>query len=455
MELSGQYIYALTLCGILLILFVVRQILSVAYTWCRIIFLLFLRLFSYTFVIHRHRWLGPWTIDLIFSRTIYLVANLLCLLMPSVSRAELASRAGSLAAINITPLFLSIHLDFLADALGQPLGTIQEVHKSAGVMTFALLTLHVCLLVDLEAVPGLYVMMASISAAVMVLLGMTPLRRRLHELADKSHKALAITMAFSTWQHISTITHVHQWLLYTAAGVICLVHAVQVCLFLRRNVCWGKPFPRAHVTSDGSIVRIVLCLPRPVKIDAGQYISLSMISSTIGFWSWVQSHPFTITSWSLRRQDELELCVQCRSGLTLRLLQSGERTFLAFFSGPHGRSHSLKAAKSVLMLTTDFGIVAVLPYLKKITVNYECRVHMVWHVKRLSDFAPLVTLLNEYLRDHTLRNVRRILQISVYNERGVHNEGFGYHGRVNMLACAPDIADIMKSEVDGEFITEL
>ena len=81
--------------------------------------------------------------------------------MPSVSRAELASRAGSLAAINITPLFLSIHLDFLADALGLPLKIVQEVHKSAGVMTFALMTLHVCLLVDLEVVPGLYVMMVS------------------------------------------------------------------------------------------------------------------------------------------------------------------------------------------------------------------------------------------------------------------------------------------------------
>ncbi|KAH7009424.1 uncharacterized protein B0I36DRAFT_401857 [Microdochium trichocladiopsis] len=133
----------------------------------------------------------------------------------------------------------------------------------------------------------------------MAVLSIVPLRKHLYEVADKTHKALAIIIAFSTWQHISTAAYVQQWLLFTLIGMIGLVHAVQFLLFLYRNTRWGKPFPKADIIIDGVIVRIVLQLPRPIKIDAGQYISLSIMSPALGYWSWAQSHPFTITSWSL------------------------------------------------------------------------------------------------------------------------------------------------------------
>ncbi|KAH7032584.1 uncharacterized protein B0I36DRAFT_205301, partial [Microdochium trichocladiopsis] len=395
-------VYALSLCGILIALFIARQVLPLIYIWCRALFLLVLRLFSYTFIINRHRWAGPWTISLILGRGIYVVSNAVCLLLPQPSRTELASRAGYLAATNITPLFLSFHLDFLANSLGLSRKTTQEVHKAAGVMTFALLLLHVSLSLDLEEVLDLCRIMVSTSVGLMAVLSIVPLRKHLYEVADKTHKALAVIIAFSTWQHISTTAYVQQWLLFTLIGMIGLVHAVQFLLFLYRNIRWGKPFPEADIIKDGVIVRIVLQLPRPIKIDAGQYISLSIVSRALGYWSWAQSHPFTITSWSPLKQDKLELYVQCRGGLTLQLLKEGVRNHLAFFSGPYGKSHSLKEAKCVLMLTTDFGIIAVCPYLKKITATHKCRAHLVWHVKRLSEFAPLVALLNNYLQDPTL-----------------------------------------------------
>ena len=41
------------------------------------------------------------------------------------------------------PLFAGPHLSFLADVLGFRLGTYRLVHRSAGVMSFALLLFHI------------------------------------------------------------------------------------------------------------------------------------------------------------------------------------------------------------------------------------------------------------------------------------------------------------------------
>ncbi|KAJ6000915.1 hypothetical protein N7481_001324 [Penicillium waksmanii] len=61
----------------------------------------------------------------------------------------------------------------------------------------------------------------------------------------------------------------------------------------------GHGAPRAFVsfTPDGSLAhpklrkaaQIRVILPRPIKIDAGQYINLW--TPSVGFWSWIQTHP--------------------------------------------------------------------------------------------------------------------------------------------------------------------
>jgi len=51
-----------------------------------------------------------------------------------------------------------------------------------------------------------------------------------------------------------------------------------------------------------------------MQVKPGQYINLWIPS--IGFWSFTQSHPFVVTSWSEWRQDILELFVEPQKGLT-------------------------------------------------------------------------------------------------------------------------------------------
>ena len=52
-------------------------------------------------------------------------------------------RAGSLAVVNMVPLFAGAHLAFFADRLGISLRAVRVVHRSADFMAFSLVLLHV------------------------------------------------------------------------------------------------------------------------------------------------------------------------------------------------------------------------------------------------------------------------------------------------------------------------
>jgi NAD(P)H-flavin reductase len=143
-------------------------------------------------------------------------------------------------------------------------------------------------------------------------------------------------------------------------------------------------------------VKINLKLPRPIKFEPGQYICLWIPS--IGFWAFLQSHPFTVTSWSKEKQDSVDLLIQPREGLTQRLLDYSKRhrnsdqtdkVCPAFFTGPHGISASVGNYETVLMFATGFGIATQLPYLKKLIYGYNTctnqtrRVHLVWQLETI------------------------------------------------------------------------
>lgn len=127
---------------------------------------------------------------------------------------------------------------------------------------------------------------------------------------------------------------------------------------------------RAFFTHAHGTVKIRISLSKPLKVDPGQYINLWIPS--ISFWSFLQSHPFMVTSWAGGRQDTLELFVEPRRGLTRELLRHAEtdgeggaaNARLVLFSGPHGFSAAVGDYENVLMVAGGFGIAAHLPYLK-------------------------------------------------------------------------------------------
>lgn len=108
-----------------------------------------LKHFTYPYLLHRHRILGPWSRAGVMIQLAYLAVNLFCVLVElsgtglRVSSFSAAGRrAGTLAEVNMIPLLAGPHFAFLADRLGLSLKTIRRVHRSAGWMTATLVLLH-------------------------------------------------------------------------------------------------------------------------------------------------------------------------------------------------------------------------------------------------------------------------------------------------------------------------
>jgi ferric-chelate reductase len=106
--------------------------------------------FTYPYLLHRHRILGPWSRAGVVIQLAYLAVNLFCVSVVELSWnglrtanfSDAGRRAGTLAEVNMIPLLAGPHLSFLADRLGLSLKAIRGVHRSAGWVTAALVLLH-------------------------------------------------------------------------------------------------------------------------------------------------------------------------------------------------------------------------------------------------------------------------------------------------------------------------
>jgi NAD(P)H-flavin reductase len=137
-----------------------------------------------------------------------------------------------------------------------------------------------------------------------------------------------------------------------------------------------------------------LRLSKPLMMDAGQYINLWIPS--VSFWSFLQTHPFTVISWDAKGQDTLDLLIEPRRGLTRELLNHAKKGYtinpLVMFSGPHGIKVPMGEYESVLMVASGFGIAAFVPHLKKLIYAYNIhavrtrRIHLVKPILKYSRF---------------------------------------------------------------------
>lgn len=162
-----------------------------------------------------------------------------------------------------------------------------------------------------------------------------------------------------------------------------------------RNRAFRHGRSRALITQPHGAVKINIHLSKAVKVEPGQYINLWIPS--VSFRSFLQSHPFVITSWADGWQDTLELVVEARKCLTRELLSHAETEgpgdaktscWVLFSgphgSGPHGRSAAVGDYKNVLMIADGLGIAVHLPYLKRLIHGYNARkvrtrrIHLVW-----------------------------------------------------------------------------
>lgn len=229
----------------------------------------------------------------------------------------------------------------------------------------------------------------------LVLLTMPFLRRRSYELFLRLHQALAVGAAFCTIMHLLS-TDWSRWILMYAYGGVCgALTLFQVGRIVYRNKQMGSPWPRLSIVNNHGSIGATVWASRPLDIDAGQWIDVWVPSVSL-----LSSHPFTVTSWSPSPERGFELLIQKRNGFTEHLLrrsddQAGQSFPLrALFSGPHGLSVPVWDFECVLFFASNFGIAAVLPYLKKLMhgrmerKSKTRRVRLVWHVDNIGRQPP-------------------------------------------------------------------
>lgn len=371
----------------------------------------------YRYVLHRHRLIGPWSLAGVLLQLIYIAGNMTCFSLGGshvetqispLSRAGL--RAGTLSVINLIPLFASPHLDTLADLLGVTLTTVRQMHRSVGVMAVLLTVFHVIVAVvtrssfALSLVQNQFAVIVSVQFSIpclssclpqgasslgcVVLLSLPLFRRPSYELFLRGHHALSTLGIFAIWRHLPPDRPIPRCSLYVLAGLFAFLSLVQAGFIFYQNGLFRSGHSQAYVKHDYGALKLRMQCRKPLKIKAGQHINLWIPS--VSFWSFLQSHPFVVISWSEKPQDQLDLLIEPRRGLTRELLnhaKSGQEMYSpVLFSGPHGRSVGIDGYEQILMIASGFGIAAHLPYLKQIIHGYNARqlctrrVHLVWQV---------------------------------------------------------------------------
>lgn len=164
---------------------------------------------------------------------------------------------------------------------------------------------------------------------------------------------------------------------------------VQSGLFVRTNGLFRYHYSRANISQAGGAVRIRIHSQRRLRIKTGQYINLWI--PFVSFWSFTQSHPFVVISWAAGEQDNLDLFIEPRRGLTRDILYHAKNSHvfnpLVMFSGPYGKSVSMEGYETILMVASGFGIAAQLPYLKRLIHGYNARevrarrIHLIWQIE--------------------------------------------------------------------------
>ena len=102
----------------------------------------------YLYVLRRHRLIGPISREDLLYQTCYWGVTAACNIISVQSMLQASSRAGTLSAIHLIPLFFSGRLNHVADLLGLSLYTFHRIHRSIEIMAVTQGLLHVLILVQ-------------------------------------------------------------------------------------------------------------------------------------------------------------------------------------------------------------------------------------------------------------------------------------------------------------------
>ncbi|KAM7182724.1 ferric reductase [Rhypophila sp. PSN 637] len=369
---------------------------------------------SYIRILRRFKHIGPWHINTIFLLAFLIGLNVYLTFFNGffnlVSVKETSARAANLSLINVVPVIAGPSQSFLASPFGLSLRSFRKIHRSLALLSLLLVLVHV--------------------AAAMLPKGLSLF---LNESAKSVEEAKAV-------QEVAGKGN---------AVIINLKDIVQE----RLNREFHEKRLDKQIRLNHDIIQIVLELSRPVRVTEGQYIGLWI--PAVGKFSFLQVHPFMVTSWSEGDSRQLRLLVEPRHGWTKKLLQytrihSNQARCRALFTGPYGVRVPTRNYGIVLLVASSLGIVGQIPYLKQLIHDYNVcrtrtrRIHLLTVVDLAFVFEEI---LNEVLIEDTLDD-GRILSILIYIESGIADQ-VPFGRRAVVYSGPPNLEAIFQSERAG------
>ncbi|KAL4801665.1 hypothetical protein BDV18DRAFT_148500 [Aspergillus unguis] len=483
--MDALVIYAIAAGGVLILLFLIKIMVSLSHR-THLLTIPLSRHFTLRVLVPRRRLFGPWTWANVCLFISYVAINVFLVLFRARTLAGAGRRAGTLALINFIFPLSTIHASSLADILGIYLRTCQKVHGATSWMGVVLLSVHVVLAIAerprflLSESQNLYTTIGAASLGILALLSLPWFRRWSYEVFLRGHQCLTGLFVYGVWRHLPLRNRAPGVYLTIALALCGLNLVVTLLIFLYGNGLFaGHGAPRAVMSyasrestkanseeASGAAIKIRLALPRPLKVEAGQYINVWIPG--VSLWACTQTHPFMVTSWSRGKQLTLDLLVQPRRGLSkdflshVQAVPESSVSFLALFSGPHGISEDVSHCESATVVASGSGIAATIPYLKKMIYGYNTctsqvrRLHLVWQVVSIDVAISAQDLLNQLLEDDIMDD-GYILNISIYVEHGLMQDKlpFGKHQRACLYQGRPHFESLISEEASGKLIERL
>ncbi|CZR58393.1 uncharacterized protein PAC_08285 [Phialocephala subalpina] len=261
-----------------------------------------------------------------------------------------------------------------------------------------------------------------------------------------------------TWIHVSgKLLSTPTIYLLVACCIWTLLHLLQICQMLYRNVRNWKYSCKVAIESLPDAYQVHAKISRPWKYRAGQYIYLCIPG--VSYSAISQSHPYMVSWWYKydKDQDIMVFIIQRQRGFTRSLPTSNSSTrpteLRAIIEGPYGKEIHLDEYGTVLLFATGIGIAGQLPYMRQLLENFHNydakarRIALFWQVESEGQWmTDLLEQDSEYILDI------RLFVVGNYITKGAEHGMVGRistHDRIIVNYRGLDVENLIRSELEG------
>ncbi|KAI1505490.1 ferric reductase like transmembrane component [Biscogniauxia marginata] len=401
---------------------------------------------------------------------------------------QLRNRSGTLATVNMAPLFLMAGRNNpLIGLLGMSFDTFNLMHRWFGRIVALEAVCHTVAFWAGSAsqagweqaflttfqVPFMTFGFLATAAFVAILFQASSISRHAYyETFKIMHILLAVLAIVGLWYHLDMKKLTALKWLVPVVPIWIGDRLMRFGRLMYHNIGRGGTKTLVEALPDNA-VRVTVDMARPWAFRPGQHAYLYMPS--ISFW---QSHPFSV-AWSeeaeslssdklaMNRQDVLAMrkttmsfIIRARTGMTNTLYQraadcpEGRLTTTCLVEGPYGGEHTMHSYGTVMLFAGGVGITHAVPHVRDLVAGFANgsvatrKVVLVWIIQSPEHLEWIRPWMTEILAMDRRREVLRIM-LFVSRPRST-KEIHSPSATVQMFPGRPNIETLMSMEMEQQ-----